>query len=521
MINKLKDFLMGCLKIKGLCIKCCYALIIFIMCLHSKAYSANVNPDIYYNKGVFELNRNNYNVALASYLRYIQIEEQSEKPDLKKLMLAYLGASAIYDVYTDYEQALDFLNKGKRLSITLRDENMEFKFTTNMVGVCCESKRTYEAEKYNETLIKRFHHVDKKLREFYYFFNKGYIAKNRGNYDDLVLYMSKTLECINKYHLDKNQKIYPYSDIFLAYEREGKYKEALATLEKYYSLAKVSHKEYLIVDCFKGFMRLYTKLGNKEKALYYQDQYFKYSDSLLNIKSFNKIRSDYQTGEKKKLGKRIDSLEKTSNMQQKMLIIVLIGLIIAIIVVAFILRQKKRLDIANSALYKKNKELIKIEKLYRKISIDKDEKLLKEHNNSEIEESGNNETYQNEELLRKIRLVMEDVETFCNPDFSLPMLAKMVDSNTFYVSQVINSTYNENFRTFIYEYRVKEAMNRLVDTETYGYYNIHGIAESVGYKSTSNFISAFKKVTGMTPSLYKKMAMEEKNRIDLKIRKEE
>jgi len=503
-------------------IKWCYVFIVILICSQSKAYTANVNPDAYYNKGVLELNRNNYNIALANYLRYIQIEEQSEKPDLNRLMLAYLGASAIYDVYTDYEQALDFLNKGRRLSVILKDENMEFKFTTNMVGVCCESKRTYEAEKYNETIIKRFHHVDKKLREFYYYFNKGYIAKNRGNYNDLVLYMSKTLDCINKYHLNKNQKIYPYSEIFLAYEREGKYKEALASLAKYYSLAKISHKDYLIVDCFKGFMRIYTKLGNKEKALYYQDQYFKYSDSLLNLKNFNKIRSDYQSGEKKNLGKRIDNLEKTSDMQQRMLIIVFAGLITAIIVVVFIFRQKKRLYIANSYIYKKNKELIKIEKLYRKIAIDKDEELIKDHNHtSEIEGNGNNETYQNEELLRKIRFVMEDVNTFCNPDFSLPMLAKMVDSNTFYVSQVINSTYNENFRTFIYEYRVKEAMNRLVDTETYGNYNIHGIAESVGYKSISNFISAFKKVTGMTPSLYKKMAMEEKSRTDLKIRKGE
>ena len=493
-----------------------YYVFILIAFLQLKVYSANVNSDIYYNKGVSEMSRGNYNIALANYLRYIQIEEQSEKPNLNKLTLAYLGASAIYDVYTDYEQSLDFLNKGRRLSVTLKDENLEFKFTTNIVGVCCESKRIDEAEKYNEKLIKRFHHVDKKLREFYYYFNKGYIAKNRGNYNDLVLYMSKTLDCINKYHLDKNQKIYPYSEIFLAYEREGKYKESLATLEKYYLLAKVSHKDYLMVDCFKGFMRIYTKLGNKEKALYYQDQYFKYSDSLLNIKNFNKVRGDYLIGEKKNLGKKIDNLEKKSSAQQRILIIVFLGLVTAIIVVAFILRQKKRLYIANSALYKKNKELIKIEKLYRKIAIDKDGELIKEDNHCpEIEEDGNNETYQNEELLRKIRRVMENVETFCNPDFSLPVLAEMVDSNTFYVSQVINSTYNENFRTFIYEYRVKEAMNRLVDTEKYGNYNIHGIAESVGYKSTSNFISVFKKVTGMTPSLYKKMAMEEKIRSDL------
>ena len=95
--------------------------------------------------------------------------------------------------------------------------------------------------------------------------------------------------------------------------------------------------------------------------------------------------------------------------------------------------------------------------------------------------------------------------TFCSPEFSLAVLARLSESNTNYVSQVINTTYNKNFRTFLNERRIKVAMKRMMDSGRYGAYSMQGIAESVGYKSASNFIAAFKKVTGMTPSLYQKM----------------
>lgn len=49
-----------------------------------------------------------------------------------------------------------------------------------------------------------------------------------------------------------------------------------------------------------------------------------------------------------------------------------------------------------------------------------------------------------------------------------------------------------------------------MDKGKYDNNNMQSIVESVGYKSPSNFISAFKKVPGMTPFLYQKMAKEEK-----------
>lgn len=105
---------------------------------------------------------------------------------------------------------------------------------------------------------------------------------------------------------------------------------------------------------------------------------------------------------------------------------------------------------------------------------------------------------------------MENPDEFCNCDFSLERLAFLVESNSRYVSQVINETYNKNFRTFINDYRIKEAQLRLMNITEYGNYTIQAIAESVGYKSHTNFIVIFKRITGMTPSIFQKIAKEEK-----------
>lgn len=118
-------------------------------------------------------------------------------------------------------------------------------------------------------------------------------------------------------------------------------------------------------------------------------------------------------------------------------------------------------------------------------------------------------TEHTEKLLEDILKVMEDGTYVFNPDFSLNQLAKLVNSNTKYVSWVINDTYNKNFRTFINEYRIREASKRLLNTEKYGSLTIQAIAEDVGFKSVTNFVVSFKRNVGITPSLYQKMARKE------------
>ena len=114
--------------------------------------------------------------------------------------------------------------------------------------------------------------------------------------------------------------------------------------------------------------------------------------------------------------------------------------------------------------------------------------------------------HQADHLLMAIAHVMEDNDTVCNPNFSLAQLAQMVDSNTKYVSWVINKCYGKNFKTYLNEYRIRIASQLLIDPLLLGNLTIAGIAEQVGYKSPASFHQAFKKIYAMTPAAYVKLA---------------
>lgn len=113
-------------------------------------------------------------------------------------------------------------------------------------------------------------------------------------------------------------------------------------------------------------------------------------------------------------------------------------------------------------------------------------------------------------MLEKVNSVLEDVSVISREDFSLAMLAKMVDSNTKYVLMVINDTYGKNFKTYLNEFRIREACRRLSDTAHYGNMTIQAIYEQLGYKTASSFVAAFRKIIGTTPSQYQKWAKEGK-----------
>ena len=112
------------------------------------------------------------------------------------------------------------------------------------------------------------------------------------------------------------------------------------------------------------------------------------------------------------------------------------------------------------------------------------------------------------ELVKKIAAVMNDVQKISQPDFSLNLLAREVGSNTAYVSWVINNIYHHNFKAFLNEYRIREACRRMDDHEHYGHITIQALIRNLGYSSYSNFVAAFKKVNGMTPSQYQRLSVE-------------
>ena len=105
-----------------------------------------------------------------------------------------------------------------------------------------------------------------------------------------------------------------------------------------------------------------------------------------------------------------------------------------------------------------------------------------------------------EVILNKINELMED-KYYLNVNPSLPDLAKKINTSPNYVSQVINEKLNLTFLEMINKYRIEEAKKMILDPELNE--TVEGIAYLVGFNSKSTFHSAFKRITGETPSEFK------------------
>ena len=99
--------------------------------------------------------------------------------------------------------------------------------------------------------------------------------------------------------------------------------------------------------------------------------------------------------------------------------------------------------------------------------------------------------------LQKLKQLMNNEKPFLKPDFSLPELADQLKTTVHTLSQVINDGLGKTFFEMTAEYRVNEAKQLLKDQPNI---KVEEIAEQVGYNSKSSFNTAFKKLTGMTPS---------------------
>lgn len=107
------------------------------------------------------------------------------------------------------------------------------------------------------------------------------------------------------------------------------------------------------------------------------------------------------------------------------------------------------------------------------------------------------------EYVRKLLYLIEVEKLYKDPNLSIKALASRLIITSRNLSQIINDELKMNFHDFIAEYRIKEAQRILRDAKTRDQ-SIIDIAYEVGYNSKSAFNRAFKNVTHMTPSQFRK-----------------
>lgn len=115
-------------------------------------------------------------------------------------------------------------------------------------------------------------------------------------------------------------------------------------------------------------------------------------------------------------------------------------------------------------------------------------------------------------ILSKLKR-FESTTRFTSKDISLAVLAGQFDTNTKYLSEIINAHYNVNFNTYINKLRINYLVEKLKSDSNYMNYKISYLAEDCGFASHSSFATVFKSITGISPVTFIELLKEEKQAI--------
>lgn len=129
-----------------------------------------------------------------------------------------------------------------------------------------------------------------------------------------------------------------------------------------------------------------------------------------------------------------------------------------------------------------------------------------ENGKNEEEEKYKKSGLKEEMLLKTIEdldKLMLEKQPYLDSELNLKKLSDMLEVPPHHLSEILNTRYKENFFEFINRYRIEKVKKDLLDPGK-DHLTILAIAFDAGFKSKSSFNAIFKRVTGSSPSEYKK-----------------
>jgi AraC-like DNA-binding protein len=320
--------------------------------------------------------------------------------------------------------------------------------------------------------------------------NKAEVFMEMRKYDDLT----ETFREAEQWMLKAGDKLsatvyYNTYGKFLVQNRE--YTDALTSFSTSLRYARESLNYNFVIENLKHIADLYQALGNESLALKFYKSYIAAGDSIKeasNIQHYREMRNELTIA----TGPSSHDIGSPRNAVP--------GLNDAAIPAAFMIIV---ILMAFSVLK------------FRTLSTEKFEKKLKDQSSpytesiQEVPEESNPDGNKNarrvlsdeisNDIFQRLLQLLEGEKYFLRSELSLHELAVELDTNTSYLSRVINERTGGNFHSLLNKYRIEEACRQLSDHRQQ-YLSIEGIALSAGFKSKSAFNVAFRKFKGMTPS---------------------
>lgn len=316
-----------------------------------------------------------------------------------------------------------------------------------------------------------------------------------------------------------------YIYIYKCKNKLGKNQEGIAYLTKVDSIYKEKPKVIFQAKEAYEFLNAEYKTANDAKKQLTAIEKLLAVDVIITEKYQNlgkEIVQKYETplmiSEKEELlnekEELISQLQDENFLSQK----VVIGLIIISIVLSFIIFYFFR----RNAIYKKR--FIALMEEYDQKKIQKEQEKVTPKDTSEIKKvaiaaSTPKETIGLPQDIVDAILVklkkFEDTHRFAKKNYTLTKLAKELDTNSTYLSKIINMTKGMNFAKYMNEIRIDYAITRLKEDKRFRSYTIKAIAMEVGFNNAQSFSIAFHKKTGINPSYFLKQLENQQSKVTI------
>ncbi len=262
-------------------------------------------------------------------------------------------------------------------------------------------------------------------------------------------------------------------------------------------------------DITPEVLESYNYLIENAKKEYNEHEQLEYISSLIKFDSIldvnykylkNTITKKYDTPELiDQKDKLISKLNKEQSKLNSQLLSLLIGLGVCLLIIVYVVRKnytnRKRYNNLLSKFETKGQKKVKENELIETSTVNTNNRGIPEHIVKDI--------------LVKLE-IFEESNQFTKKKYTLNSLAKELNTNSSYLSKVINETKGIGFAQYLNNLRINFAVDKLLKDERFRSYTIKAIAEDSGFNTAQSFTNAFLKETGIYPSYFIKRIKDDK-----------
>ncbi len=412
-----------------------------------------------------------------------------------------LKATLLRKLYLD-TQSGEYLGKAKTLASKMGSgkDSLDYLIFLERTNMLLDRLNTNEAisdirasEIKFRTLLKN--NVDKKRA---YYLIKERAFNRLSQYDSAFVYMNKTRDLLEP---SKQNNLYEkaiiYKESGLLHLKKKEFQKSTEMLFIALRFAEILDNTFLLEQINRDLAINYLASNQKSQHKVYYEESSTLNNSVEAIEeeSVNTFFNIITKQEEKTL--EAENKKYTNYLYVSLasgLFIILIGILILLKSES---KKKRKKEIINYLEISRN-NIIAV-----KPSIKQTKKRLAIPEETE------------EVILHKLKR-FESSNKFLNKDMSLAVLAGQFETNTKYLSGVINKHYHVNFNTFINKLRINYIIDKLKTDPNYIHYKISFLAKESGYSSHSSFATVFKSIIGMSPVTFIKLIQEERNGLEPK-----